>query len=84
VGCALRLRVRVYGQAFWMVAMTEAPEERLRCVMCEACGGTGEIIRSRPVGPYQEPDEWAELCSACGGYGRDYEDDTGDCEGPCA
>jgi hypothetical protein len=22
VGCALRLRVRVYGQAFWMVAMT--------------------------------------------------------------
>jgi DnaJ-class molecular chaperone len=53
-------------------------------VMCEACGGTGEIIRSRPVGPYQEPDEWAELCSACGGYGRDYEDDTGDCEGPCA
>jgi DnaJ-class molecular chaperone len=64
--------------------MTEALEERLRCVMCEACGGTGEIIRSRPVGPYQEPDEWAELCSACGGYGRDYEDDPGDCEGPCA
>lgn len=73
----MRTHARVY-------VMSGDGETRLRCVMCEACGGTGEIIRSRPVGPYQEPDEWAGLCSACDGYGRDYEDDPGDEESPPA
>ena len=45
--------------------------DRLRWVHCEACGGSGEIIRSNPVGAYQEPDEYAELCGACDGTGRD-------------
>ena len=37
----------------------------LRWVSCEACGGSGEIIRG------QAPDESNELCAACEGTGRD-------------
>lgn len=39
--------------------------DRLRWVICEPCGGTGEIIRG------QTPDEHSELCVPCEGTGRD-------------
>lgn len=49
-------------------------DARLRWLACEACGGSGEIIRRAPNA--RDPsDEYAELCSACEGYGRDCEDE---------
>lgn len=44
-----------------------------RWVCCERFIGIGEIIRSRSVGPYQQPDEYAEICEACGGAGGEYQ-----------
>jgi DnaJ-class molecular chaperone len=41
-----------------------------RWVNCEACGGSGEIIRLNPNA--RDPsDEYAEICAACEGTGRD-------------
>ena len=40
-------------------------QAKLRWVSCEACGGSGEIIRG------QTPDEHSDLCGACEGTGRD-------------
>lgn len=45
--------------------------DRLRWVLCEACGGSGEIIHSNPHFGYREPDQYNELCGACEGTGRD-------------
>jgi hypothetical protein len=42
-------------------------DDRMRWVNCEICGGSGEIVRANPVGAYQEPNEYAELCAACEG-----------------
>lgn len=39
--------------------------DRLRWVACEACGGSGEIIRGRDGDDYNEP------CAVCEGTGRD-------------
>ena len=42
-------------------------------VNCEACGGSGEIVRANPNA--RDPsDEYAELCAACEGTGRDCAD----------
>ena len=51
----------------------EAEPTRLQWVNCEVCGGSGEIIRRDPVGPYDDPSaaEYAEVCAACEGAGRD-------------
>lgn len=44
--------------------------DRLRWVHCEVCGGSGEIIRREPNA--RDPsDEYAEICAACEGTGRD-------------
>ena len=43
---------------------------RLRWVNCEACGGSGEIVRRDPNA--RDPsDEYTEICAACEGTGRD-------------
>jgi hypothetical protein len=49
------------------------PDGELRWVNCEACGGSGEIIHRNPLADshYQEPDEYAAICPACEGTGRD-------------
>lgn len=47
------------------------PDDRLRWVPCEVCGGSGEIIYSSPHFGHRKPDEHAELCGACEGTGRD-------------
>lgn len=50
----------------------EDEQARLRWVVCEACGGSGEIIRRDPNA--RDPsDEYAEICAACEGTGRDCE-----------
>ena len=41
-----------------------------RWVNCEACGGSGEIIRREP-GARDPSDEYNELCAVCEGTGRD-------------
>ena len=46
-------------------------ETELRWVNCEACGGSGEIIRVVPVSTYEAPYEYPEICGACEGTGRD-------------
>lgn len=48
---------------------------QMQWVNCEACGGTGEVIRRDPVGAYDGPGaaEYAEICAACEGTGRDCE-----------
>ena len=46
------------------------PEPRMQWVNCDACGGTGEIIKGPPGEPYNE---YAVLCPACEGYGIDCE-----------
>lgn len=48
---------------------------QMQWVNCEACGGTGEIIRRDPVGAYDDPGaaEYAEICAACEGHGIDCE-----------
>lgn len=46
--------------------------ERLRYVPCEHCHGTGEIIHGIPPRhAYDEPSDYAVLCSACEGYGME-------------
>lgn len=52
------------------------PVKRLRWVACEECGGSGEIIRRDPIGPYDDPGaaEYGEICAACEGTGRDCTD----------
>ena len=42
----------------------------LRWVACEACGGSGEIIRREPAA-HDPFDEYADLCGPCEGTGRD-------------
>jgi DnaJ-class molecular chaperone len=42
-----------------------------RWVNCELCGGSGEVEVRPIVGPYEDPTPHGELCSACGGTGRD-------------
>lgn len=51
------------------------PSGQMQWVNCEACGGTGEIIRRDPVGHYDDPGaaEYAEICAACEGHGIDCE-----------
>ena len=49
-----------------MVALNET-----RWVHCELCGGSGEVELAPIVGPYEDPTPDGELCSACGGTGRD-------------
>ncbi len=44
---------------------------RMRWVSCEMCGGSGEVEVRPIVGPYEDPTPHGELCSACGGTGRD-------------
>ena len=53
----------------------DEPVGQMQWVNCEACGGTGEIIRRDPVGPYDDPGaaEYAEICAACEGHGIDCE-----------
>ena len=57
------------------VVGTDDNPTTLRWVNCEACGGSGEIIRCVSVGPYDDPGaaEYAEICAACEGTGRDCE-----------
>ena len=47
--------------------------QRMRWVNCEACGGSGEIIRRDHVGSHDDPSaaEYAEICAVCEGTGRD-------------
>lgn len=41
-------------------------------VPCEVCGGTGEtIVGVSPRYAYDEPSDYAVLCSACDGYGME-------------
>lgn len=44
--------------------------DRLRWVACEACGGSGEIVRLAP-GAQCQSDTYSELCAECEGTGRD-------------
>ena len=53
-----------------MTKDTQAIDTRLVWVMCEACGGSGEIVRRDPSA-HDPSDEYSELCSACEGTGRD-------------
>lgn len=50
---------------------------RLRYVNCETCGGTGEIIRRDP-GRDDPAYEYATICRACEGYGRECVADDND------
>lgn len=43
----------------------------LRWVHCECCDDSGEVEVRPIVGPYDDPTPHGELCSACGGTGRD-------------
>jgi hypothetical protein len=42
---------------------------RMQWVSCERCGGSGELIRH--TGSSDPADEYAEICAACEGTGRD-------------
>lgn len=57
------------GEEHGPVFVADLPETRW--VNCEACGGSGETIRVVPVSTWEAPQEYAELCSACDGTGRD-------------
>lgn len=46
------------------------PDGRMQWVNCEACGGTGEIIKGPPGEPYNE---YVVLCPVCEGHGIDCE-----------
>lgn len=52
----------------WRYPMAAFRDERLRYVLCEHCGGTGEIIKGTLGEPW---DDFGVLCSACDGYGME-------------
>lgn len=59
--------------AYERMAFEEEAQRRLQWVNCEACGGSGEIIKRDAVGAYDDPAaaEYAVTCFACDGTGRD-------------
>lgn len=61
--------------AYERMAFQDEAQRRMAWVRCEACDGSGEIIKRDAVGAYDDPAgaEYAVLCFACEGTGRDCE-----------